>query len=261
MGKPKLLDAFCKAGGAGMGYHQAGFEVVGVDIEPQPRYPFEFVQADAIDFIAQHGHEFDIIHASPPCQAYSVTAPLSNGNHPELIEPTRAVLLATGKPYVIENVPGSPLTNPITLCGTMFGLRVIRHRLFETSPAVWWPPSPCQHIGKVAPMFWGDLVATGHNGGSRLDKFQYITVSGHNFIGNDAKIAMGINWMINRELSQAIPPAFTKWLGKRLIETLRLRTANNKIQRDPKSKVSIGPGRANKQTVNSASPSQPFWAR
>ena len=204
-----------------MGYHLAGFEVVGVDIEPQPRYPFEFVQADALEFIAAHGHEFDVIHASPPCQAYSVTAPLSNGNHPELIEPTRAALLATGKPYVIENVPGSPLINPIMLCGTMFpGLHVIRHRLFETSPVIWWPPSPCQHIGKVAPMFWGDLLAYGHYGGSKLKRFQYITVSGNSFINADAKQAMQIDWMLNRELAQAIPPAYTKWLGERLLEKL-----------------------------------------
>lgn len=200
-----------------MGYHRAGFEVVGIDINPQPRYPFEFHQADALEFVAQHGHRFDVIHASPPCQAYSVTASLSNGNHPELVEETRTALLATGKPYVIENVPGAPLVNPLMLCGSMFpGLRVIRHRLFETLPVVWWAPAPCQHVGKTAPMFWGDLLANGHRGGSQLKRFRYITVAGHNFINADAEQAMQIDWMLNRELAQAIPPAYTEWLGNQI---------------------------------------------
>lgn len=218
MEKPRLLDTFCKAGGASYGYHLAGFDVVGIDIEAQPRYPFEFHQADAIEFIAQHGHEFDVIHASPPCQAYSITAALSNGNHPEMVEETREALRATGKSYIIENVPGAPLINPITLCGTMFpNLRVIRHRLFECSPAIYWPPFPCCHNGKTAPMFWSGLLKHGHTGGSQLKQFKYITVAGHNFLVNDAKTAMGINWMTRDELREAIPPAYTEWLGKQLL--------------------------------------------
>jgi DNA (cytosine-5)-methyltransferase 1 len=211
MGKPLLLDTFCKAGGASVGYHRAGFEVVGVDIEPQKRYPFEFHCWDAIEFIEKHGKDFDVIAGSPPCQLYSVTAPLSSGNHPDLVAPTREAMIKTGKPYVIENVPGAPLVNPIKLCGTMFNLRVIRHRLFECNPVVWWPPRPCQHVYKTAKKGFYD---TGKNG--------YITVVGHNFNIEFARIAMDIDWMTRDELAQAIPPAYTEWLGKEIRRLLNV---------------------------------------
>ncbi len=201
-----------------MGYHQSGFEVVGVDIEPQPRYPFEFIQVNALEYITQHGHEFDVIHSSPPCQPYSTLAALSNGTHLELIEPTRAALLATGKPYVIENVLGSPLVNPIMLCGTMFGLGVIRHRLFETSPVFWWPPSQCQHIGKAT-----GAHSTKGNGTNSIKNhgFTYVTVVGNDYLADEGREAMDIDWMIKLELSQAVPPAYTKWLGDQLLSKLR----------------------------------------
>jgi DNA (cytosine-5)-methyltransferase 1 len=143
----RLLDLFCGAGGAGMGYHRAGFEVVGVDIKPQPRYPFEFHRADALEYLNQHWREFDIIHASPPCQFYS-RATKMNGtkhNHPDLLQPTIDALDATGKPYIVENVPGAPMKNYLMLCGTMFGLRVFRHRLFVTSPQIMFSPFSCNH--------------------------------------------------------------------------------------------------------------------
>ena len=116
---PRLLDLFCGAGGAGMGYHRAGFEVVGVDIKPQPRYPFEFHQADALTFVAEYGDRFDAVHASPPCQRFSDLAK-RNGNAdewPDLIEPLRPILRMIGRPYVIENVEGAPLRDPAMLCG------------------------------------------------------------------------------------------------------------------------------------------------
>jgi len=125
-----------------MGYARAGFEVVGVDINPQPRYPFEFHQADALDYLREHGHRFDAVHASPPCQAYSETRKIQSNEHPELIPPTRAALQRVGLPWVIENVPGSPLIDPVELCGAMFGLRVYRHRLFEASFPVTVPEHP-----------------------------------------------------------------------------------------------------------------------
>ena len=214
---PKLLDLFCGAGGAAMGYHRAGFEVVGVDHKPQPNFPFEFHQADALEYIAEHGHKFDMIHASPPCQIYSVTSSLSTGDHPALIKPVRAALQAVGRPYVIENVPGAPLKNPLMLCGTMFGLQVIRHRLFETSPIIWWPPTQCQHIGRASSAGRG-----GKNGylPGTLKNFAYITVCGNDYIADDGRRAMGIDWMTKRELSQAIPPAYTKWIGEWMIEYL-----------------------------------------
>lgn len=222
MSKPILLDGFCKAGGASYGYCLAGFEVVGVDIEPQPRYQFEFHQCDAIEFIYKHGHEFDVIHTSPPCQAYSKTASLSTKNHPKLIDPTRKALYETKKPYIIENVPGSPLINPIMLCGTMFsGLRVIRHRLFETNPILWWPPKKCAHIGKTAPIWWGDKVANGYRiGESELDRYQYISVCGASFTNADASQAMGIDWMTSAELAQSFPPVYTKWIGEQFMQIL-----------------------------------------
>ena len=131
-----MLDLFCGAGGAGMGYSRAGFDVVGVDINPQPHYPFEFHQADALEYLADHWREFDVIHASPPCQAYSMASTQwrkSGKQYPDLIKPTRTALQKTGKSYVIENVVGAPLINPTILNGSFFGMRVRRTRLFETS--------------------------------------------------------------------------------------------------------------------------------
>lgn len=214
----KLLDTFCGAGGAGMGYHRAGFDVTGVDIEPQKHYPFRFIRGDALEFIAAHGNEFDMIHASPPCQFYSRTKslPRAKAGHLDLVDATRATLIAASKPYVIENVPGSPLINPLTLCGSMFGLGVLRHRLFETSPEIWFPPICCTHE-PVMPMFWGDQLKARLAG----REYKYITVSGKSFLAERGGRAMGINWMTAKELSQAIPPAYTEWLGKQIINLLR----------------------------------------
>lgn len=218
MTKPRLLDAFCGAGGAGMGYYQAGFDVVGVDIKPQKHYPFEFIQADALEFIARHGKDFDVIHASPPCQKYARTKNLktSRKDHPDLIEPTRQALIATGKSYIIENVTGAPLINPVMLCGTMFGLGVIRHRLFECNPIIWWPPAPCQHEGKIVPMWWKSRQRA-----LLSKKYKYIHVVGSSFLMPEAKEAMGIDWMVRDEISQAIPPAYTHWIGEQLMGILK----------------------------------------
>lgn len=209
----RLLDLFCCAGGAGMGYHRAGFEVVGVDIKPQPRYPFEFHQADALEYLAEHWREYDAFHASPPCQEYSVTKSLPGvGEYPKLIEPVREAFVKSGKPYSIENVPGAPLINPVELCGTMFGLRVIRHRLFETSPVVWFPPATC----KCRKLYTGS-----HRGYSSFAKgAQAITVAGNNYDPKDGAVAMGIDWMIRDELSEAVPPAYTEFIGKQLLAAL-----------------------------------------
>lgn len=210
----RLLDLFCGAGGAAMGYYQAGFtDIVGIDANCQKRYPFEFIQGDALEFCEKYGKDFDIIHASPPCQAYSVTKSLHNNKHPELIEVTRNLLKQTGKKYIIENVAGVKfiLDNPIMLCGTMFDLRVLRHRYFETFPVIWFPPRQCQHIGKAS----GNKNYKGKK--RTLEFWEYLTITGHDFIVNDAQIAMGINWMRKDELSQAIPPAYTKWIGQQIL--------------------------------------------
>ena len=148
---PRLLDLFCGAGGASAGYDAAGFDVVGVDVTEQPNYPFPMYVADALTLSPAFLSEFDVIHASPPCQAYSVLAHRTDNGAawPQLVEPVRDMLAATGKPYVIENVVGSPLKDYVTLCGTMFpGLRVIRHRLFEANfpiPARPHPKHPLCH--------------------------------------------------------------------------------------------------------------------
>jgi DNA (cytosine-5)-methyltransferase 1 len=212
----RLLDLFCGAGGAGMGYHRAGFEVVGVDIAPQPRYPFEFHQADALEYLAEHGREFDVIHASPPCQRYSAIthAKRKEENHPDLVPPTRNLLIMNGKPYVIENVPRSPLVNPLVLCGTMFGLHVIRHRLFECDPAIYFSAT-CQCKNKHTQIGGKH----GFLGGTYQDKMSgYVTVIGATYSLSVGSWAMGIDWMTRKELSQAIPPAYTEFIGNRIME-------------------------------------------
>lgn len=206
---PTCLDLYCKAGGASAGYAQAGYDVTGVDIEPQTRYPFRFVQADALEYVEAHGNEYDLIHASPPCQQFTSLQGRWGREYPDLIEATRAALIATGKPYVIENVAGAPMENPIMLCGSMFGLRVIRHRLFETNPPIWWPPGHCTHPR-------GAVGRRGH-----LGDREWMTVTGHFSNVAKAQQAMGgLDWMTQAELAQAIPPAYTKWLAEQMQEAL-----------------------------------------
>lgn len=212
MTKPRLLDLFCGAGGAAVGYHRAGFEVVGVDINPQPHYPFEFHQADAMTYPLEG---FDVIHASPPCQHYSACRAIyscAGKEYPDLVAPVRDRLIATGKPFVIENVEGAPLKNYMMLCGSMFeGLRVYRHRLFECNPFLVFPPATCSHHHKLPKQF-------GEYHSLREDNF--ITCAGHNFKAEDGRIAMGIDWMTRDELAQAIPPAYTEWIGRQLMGAL-----------------------------------------
>ena len=199
-----------------MGYHRAGFtEVVGVDNRPQPRYPFEFVQTDALEYVAEHGHEFDAIHASPPCQAYVQRNKNLVTKHPRLIEPAREALISQGVPYVIENVEGAPLLSPVLLCGTMFGLKVRRHRLFEGShvPLL---ARPCHHWGTVA---GGDLAGVYAFGGKGHRHGRGIRDPKSN-PGPRWEEAMGIDWMGQKDLSQAIPPAYTEFIGKQLLAHL-----------------------------------------
>ncbi|MFA6135010.1 MAG: DNA cytosine methyltransferase [Phycisphaerae bacterium] len=220
MTKPRLLDLFCGAGGAGMGYHQAGFEVVGVDINQQKNYPFEFIQADAMTYPLDG---FDAIHASPPCQAYSAgknmwKGRLADDRHPDLVSATRERLIATGLPYVIENVVGSPLVNYITLCGDMFGLGVKRHRLFESNVEM-QPPAKCRrgHPDFVASVFGGGGLSRTPPGGSTTHGAGNFMQRRVHVPHEDCKKAMGIDWMIRDELSQSIPPAYTKYVGKYLM--------------------------------------------
>ncbi len=250
--RPKLLDLFCGAGGAAMGYFRAGFDVVGVDIKPQPRYPFEFIQGDALEILdggpalgkmPRLPEQFDAIHASPPCQAYSTMRRglWKDREHPDLIAATRERLMAVGVPYVIENVENARrlLINPVKLCGTMFGLgtsngaQLRRHRYFECSFDLLFTP-PCAHNAYAAvPVYGGGqngdyhhprrapkrVPATigvwGHAGGSseRDGLVQFNTAA--------RREAMGIDWMTGDELSESIPPAYTRWVGDQLMAHLK----------------------------------------
>jgi hypothetical protein len=211
--RPRLLDLFCGAGGASAGYHAAGFDVTGVDINPQPDYPFPFIQADALT-VDLSG--FDVAAASPPCQRFSTATPPSRrAAHPDLVDPIRRRLIAAvntpGGPwaYVIENVPGAPLHNPVTICGDTLRLGVRRHRLFESNlPLV---GTPCWHDRPAPP------VAVYGTYGQRVRR-KSVDVDGETSPSTDqARAAMGIDWMPWPALTQAIPPAYTHWLGVQLL--------------------------------------------
>jgi DNA (cytosine-5)-methyltransferase 1 len=209
--QPRLLDLFCGAGGATKGYQRAGFYVVGVDIKPQPRYcGDEFIQGDALT-VALDG--YDAIHASPPCQRFSVMRVLPQARvHPDLVAPIRERLSAAGVPWVIENVPGAPLRNPITLCGSMFGLRsgpdryLRRHRLFEIQPRPALVPQ-CQHRGKAVGVY-------GHGSAGWLGQRMRTAKA------DEARVLMGMDWATRDGMSQAIPPAYTEWIGRELLRVL-----------------------------------------
>ena len=211
----KLLDLFCGAGGASAGYAAAGFEVHGVDLKHGKRYPFTYVRADVLDVLRDKNYldQFDVIHASPPCQTHSITQHLRNAQGKttsklDLIPETRAALLESGKPYIIENVPGSPLINPVQLCGSSFGLKVRRHRLFESNMAL--IGSICNHKLQGRPIgVYGSLNDEIPKGGKTAATI------------DEARNAMGISWAIWTELVEAIPPAYTKYLGGQLGRWLR----------------------------------------
>lgn len=222
MTRPILLDLFCCAGGAAKGYHDAGFDVVGVDVKPMPRYPFEFVQADAVavandrDFVAR----FDAIHASPPCKVHTALKAFSGDQHTDLIPETRAALVASGKPYVIENVVGAPLINPLLLCGSMFGLRVRRHRLFESN--VLLLGMNCDH--KRQDLDAGDGFATKryHSGNPVTHRSGIVGVfgGGQGLGAGEADLwreVMEMPWAVKKELAEAIPPAYTRFIGRQLL--------------------------------------------
>lgn len=208
MSRPRLLDLFCCAGGAGVGYHRAGFDVVGVDIDPQPNYPFGFDQGDALKYLMEFHEEFDAFHASPPCQAFTRAQKIRKNKHPDYVYAIREAFRLIGKPWVIENVVGAPLDNAVQLCGGMFdGLRTYRHRLFEASFPL-TVPNHQPHDARTAKM------------GRRPASDEFMHVVG-NFSGvQQAREAMGIDWMTRDELREAIPPAYTEFIGSQLIKEL-----------------------------------------
>lgn len=218
--RPRALDLFCGAGGAGMGLHRAGFDVTGVDLAPQPRYPFAFVQADALAPPVRLA-DFDLLWASPPCQAHSTIGKQQRARRPgayahrDMIAETRALLVSSGRPWIMENVKGAPLLNPVQLCGSSFGLDLHRHRLFELSGFFVLAPE-CVHVNQ-APRF------------RSLDKrragklARVVGVHGHlNYTGERElrERAMGVDWMSDRELTQAIPPAYSEFLAREAMAAL-----------------------------------------
>lgn len=209
----RLLDLFCGAGGAAMGYHRAGFDIVGIDNQPQPHYPFQFYLGDALEVVARVGADFDAIHASPPCQFASAYRRRKGAQreHPNLIPRTRELLRATGLPYVIENVPTARehLIDPVQLCGSSFNLNVRRHRLFESNVSLVAPP--CDH-GWQTPRF---PPAT-----NRTNLRSTVEIGVYRIPLALQRVAMGIDWMTLPELSQAIPPAYTRLIGHQVLAAL-----------------------------------------
>lgn len=229
MTRPLLLDLYCGAGGAGMGYHRAGFDVVGVDLNPQPNYPFPFYQRDAIEFLreviesrassnpwAQPWKLLQAIHASPPCQRYSSLTQGTNAGkasqYPDLLPPTRVLLDRVGVPYVIENVTGAPMRRDLLLCGLNFNLKVFRHRQFEMGGWNVQPVTHQSHRGhrvsgyRHGVKYEGDMYAVYGEGGGKGTVAQW-------------QEAMGIDWTDERkEIAEAIPPAYTEYIGGQLIE-------------------------------------------
>lgn len=215
MSKPKLVDAFCGAGGAAMGYLRAGFDVVGVDIHPQPDYPGTFIQDDAIDYLKNHGHKYAVRHASPPCQASSALTKGTNQGREylNLIPETREILALIGGPSVMENVQGSDLRRDMTLCGEMFGLGVLRHRYFELNGFPYTPPAHARHRGKVrgwrhGEYFDGPYLAVYGEGGGKGSVAEW-------------QDAMDMHWTDNRKsIAEAIPPAYTELIGRQIMHHL-----------------------------------------
>lgn len=241
--RPRLVDLYCGAVGAAKGYADAGFEVTGVDVAPQPRYPFRFVQGDALEYLAEHWREFDAIHASPPCQAFTQMSARWRGKgtkadeHPDLVTPTRRLLADLGKPYVIENVVGAKrvMVPSLLLHGAMFDLGVHRPRLFESNlfvPAPHGAPTR-RHPQPIA--VYGRAPDGGNvwyrNGGLRIGpngERLYTTRSPVRRASSleEGSRAMGINWMEWDELREAIPPAYTRWIGRFLLAAVAQEVAS-----------------------------------
>ena len=210
----RLLDLFCGAGGASMGYHRAGFDVTGIDLKHGKRYPFTYIRGNVMEYIQDENFlkRFDVIHASPPCQTFSSTKHLrvaqgKSTDKLDLVQPVRNALESYGIPYVIENVPGAPLINPVTVCGSAFGLKVRRHRLFESSVKL--VGTSCDHKSQGRPIgIYGSMRDEIPGGGHTAKTME------------QANQAMGIDWMLWGELVEAIPPAYTEYLGKQIVNNL-----------------------------------------
>jgi len=214
--RPRLLDACCCAGGASMGYHRAGFNVTGIDIAPRPNYPFAFIQGDAIEYIRDHGHEYAAIHASWPCQHDAAITKGTNAHlrdtYADLYAAGRDAMLATGRPWVIETTAARP---DVVLCGTQFDLPILRHRKFEVHGWIPLAPPHIRHRGRVrgwrhGTYYEGDYLAVYGKGGGKASV-------------PEMQAALGIDWTdVHEELTEAIPPAYTQFLGEQLLAQLAI---------------------------------------
>lgn len=207
----RVLDLFCGAGGCAVGYHRAGANhILGIDNKPQKNYPFDFIQADAFEYAKLHAHKFDFVHASPKCQRYSRATPKHlRPNHEDQLQIIRPILQERAKEWCIENVNLSPINASLMLCGTMFGLKVIRHRYFEFGKTkIFMAPATCNH--------WLPSAQCKINERPPITDKEFHHMAGN--FGNTtyARVASGINWMTRDEMSQAIPPAYTEFIGKQL---------------------------------------------
>ena len=214
----RMLDLFCSAGGASMGYHLAGFDVVGVDVEPQPNYPFEFVQADALAYFDEHADEYDAAAGSPPCQSYSAMSGCRPGlaaKYPAMVDAVRAMFTAWGRPWVIENVAGAGVAsqpdllgaNGLLLCGAMFGRALYRHRYFESSVPLVQPDHPVHLVPASEAGHWVPGTV--------------ISVAGNCSPIALAREVMDIDWMTRNELAESIPPYLAEYIGRQLMAHLR----------------------------------------
>lgn len=223
MMKPRGLDLFCGAGGCSRGYADVGFEMTGVDLYPQPHYPYRFVQADWAEYLAKHWQEYDFIHASPPCQAYSGMRRITLSRfgkapeHPDLIAPVREALQETGKPFVIENVQNAPLNTQLVICGSAMGLpHLARHRHFESNLLLMSGPR-CQHRRNEYTIGIYGAKPDGRRVSYRQHRLVRVARS-----LDEARAEMGIDWMDWAEITQAIPPAYTRFIGAQVMQALGL---------------------------------------
>lgn len=226
--RPKLLDLYCKAGGAGMGYHRAGFDVTGVDIEPQKHYPFTFIQGDAIHYLLTYGHLYDAFHASPPCLFASKSTSIAKSRgkvYPDLIPATRAAMSLYKIPSIMENVPGAIMRPDIIMRGTMFNLKVLRKRIFEINNCFILQPGIPPKKGTVKA---GDYSSVFGKGSWKKSKADDMPKHALNTVRETWAFAMGIDWYMNEtELAEAIPPAYTEYIGKQLINYLQYQKQHN----------------------------------
>lgn len=234
MSRPRLLDLYSCAGGAARGYHEAGFDVVGVDIKRQRNYPYEHHVADAIEFVREYGHEFDAIHASPPCQAYSIATagnPAARSKHTRLIAATREALEESGRPWVIENVAQakSEMISPVMLCGRMFDLGAFdedgvwlvldRHRLFESSIPLEVPEHPFHGAEQVAGVYGGGRRSSKPNATPADDRHAARYERKGGYVPRSKRVQqdlLGVDWMTIREMQESIPPAYSRFVGQQL---------------------------------------------